>query len=1017
MRHRLRPFARRKASGPSVLGFRWLLSLLALMVAFASLGGAPVPGSHAASGSLASQSASVPASQDLSTAFTAGATQPALSAATKRRVTNAYAKLPLAFIPNAGQTDKHVRYYAQGAGHSFYFTDHKAVLALVKGDHGEALQLRFLGANPNAKLTATDRASGRVNYFTGSERHTNLATYGRLVYRDLWPGIDMVFRGQGGKLNYEFRLRPGAKASDVRLAYAGADHVSLGAGGALLIETPLGTLRDAAPRSFQRIDGRRVAVKSHYALTGDTYGIAIGDHDRSRPLVIDPSLYSTYLGGNHNEAWTVGDIAVDAAGAAYVTGETESPDFPTTAGAFDTSCNCPGGNSFDAFVTKLNPAGSQLDYSTYLGGPGGATQGWGIAVDGAGAAYVTGETASANFPTTAGAFDKTRGGVRDAFVTKLNPAGTGLGYSTYLGGSSGDGSRSIAVGSAGAAYVTGGTASANFPTTAGAFDTSFNGAEAFVTKLNPAGSGLAYSTFLGGAGSNGIAVDSAGAAHLTGGAGSTGFPTTAGAFDTSFNGGQEDAFVTTLNPAGSGLSYSTYLGGSDADVGSAIAVDSAGTDHLTGFTDSTDFPTTAGAFDASFNGGQEDGFVTALNPAGSGLAYSTFLGGSSYDSPRGIAVDAAGAAYVTGGTASADFPTTAGAFDTSLNGFLDAFVAKLDPAGSGLVYSTYLGGSDYPTGSSSSDDDGSFGIAVDSTGDAYVTGGTNSRDFPTTAGAFGLTFNGGVYDAFVTKLSTTKLSTTNPTITGGPIGVTNDPTPTFTFISSTAGATFQCKLDDGAYSACHSPKTLAHLADGPHTFHVRAKDSEGNVQPNPASRRFTVRTAFVRVSGTALVVTAAPGASDNLQITRIPRPSTSTFQVTDFPSGAYTGSGVHTGAGCVRRGDYTAKCPASGITPALPALVTSAGHQADKVVNSSGLPSSLYGGAGDDLLVGGPARDLLNGGAGVDVLQGLDGNDLLQAHDGTSDKTIDCGPGSDKADLDLLPKDPNVKGCESKMRH
>ena len=203
MGRKLRPFARRQASGPSVLGSRWLLPLLALVVAFASVGGALAPGSHAASGSLAYQSASLqpaslPASQDLSTAFTAGATQPPLSAAAKRRVTNAYAKLPLAFIPNAGQTDKHVRYYAQGAGYSFYFTDHKAVLALEKGNRGEALQLRFLGANPNAKLTATDRASGRVNYFTDSERHTNLATYGRLVYRDLWPGIDMVFRGKGG---------------------------------------------------------------------------------------------------------------------------------------------------------------------------------------------------------------------------------------------------------------------------------------------------------------------------------------------------------------------------------------------------------------------------------------------------------------------------------------------------------------------------------------------------------------------------------------------------------------------------------------------------------------------------------------------------------------------------------------------------------------------------------------------------------------------------------------------------
>ena len=254
---------------------------------------------------------------------------------------------------------------------------------------------------------------------------------------------------------------------------------------------------------------------------------------------------------------------------------------------------------------------------------------------------------------------------------------------------------------------------------------------------------------------------------------------------------------------------------------------------------------------------------------------------------------------------------------------------------------------------------------------------------------------------------------TNPTITGGPIGITNDPTPTFIFSSSIAGSTFQCRLDAGAFSACTSPKTTAHLTDGPHTFHVRAKDSQGNVEPNPASRAFTVRTASVKVSGSALVVTAAPWAKDNLQITR---PSPSILRVTDFPAGPYTGSGVHTGAGCTRSGDYTASCPASGITPTLPVVVTSTG-QDDKVVNSSGLPSSLYGGSEDDLLIGGSARDLLNGGPGADLMKGMDGNDLLLAHDGASDKSIDCSGGSDKADLDLLPLDSAVKGCETKTRH
>jgi Beta-propeller repeat len=712
------------------------------------------PGSQVLPASLGLQSTSLAAAQAPSTALRADTTQPALPAGARRGAASAYAKLPLSFIPNRGQTAKQVRYYAQGAGYSFFFTDKKAVLALQKGHRGQALDLRFSGANPNAELMPADRASGRINFLTGSERHTNLPTYERLTYRNLWPGIDMVFRGKGGKLNYEFRLRPGANASDIRLAYVGAEGVSLGAGGALQIDTPLGTLRDARPQSFQRIDGRRVPVDSRYALVGHSYGFSVGRHDRRQPLVIDPSLaYSTYLGGSGFDEGL--GIAVDSAGAAYVTGSTFSPDFPTTAGAFDTN----GNGLSDAFVTKLNAAGSGLAYSTYLGGFS-FDQGRGIAVDSAGAAYVTGLTDSPDFLTTAGAFDTSANGDFDAFVTKLDPTGTGLAYSTYLGGSRFDEVRGIAIDSAGSAYVSGETPSTDFPTTAGAFDTSFNGDhEAFVTKLNPAGSGLAYSTYLGGGSGDGgghIAVDSLGAAYVAGGTASVDFPTTAGAFDTSFN-GYSDAFVTKLNPAGSGLAYSTYLGGSSGDGGSSIAVDSLGAAYVTGSTGSTDFPASAGTFDATYNG-NGDAFVTKLNPAGSGLAYSTYLGGSSEDPAFVIAVDAAGAAYVTGFTSSIDLPTTTGVFDTSFNGGRDAFVTKLDSTGSSLAYSTYLGGSNTERG---------FGIAVDSAGAAYVIGDTFSTDFPTTAGAFDTSANGGDA-AFITKLSFgPPTSTPRCKVTGG----------------------------------------------------------------------------------------------------------------------------------------------------------------------------------------------------------------------------------------------------------
>ncbi|MDP2659855.1 MAG: SBBP repeat-containing protein, partial [Dehalococcoidia bacterium] len=299
----------------------------------------------------------------------------------------------------------------------------------------------------------------------------------------------------------------------------------------------------------------------------------------------------------------------------------------------------------------------------------------------------------------------------------------------------------------GAAYVTGMTDSANFPTTPGAYDSSYNEGsyDAFVAKLNPAGSALAYATFLGGSDydqATGIAVDGSGATYVASTTYSANFPTTSGAYDTSFN-GRPGAFVAKLNPAGSALVYATFVGGSGGDFVQGIAVDGSGAAYFTGFTASADFPTTPGAYDTSFNGGFRDAFVSKLNPAGAALAYSTFLGGSLMDETYAIAVDASGATYVTGFLASADFPTTPGAYDTSFGGTYDAFVVKLNPAGSALAYSTYLGGTGFDVG---------LGIAVDGSGGAYVTGYTYDNNFPTTPGAYDTSFNGGAYDAIVTKL-------------------------------------------------------------------------------------------------------------------------------------------------------------------------------------------------------------------------------------------------------------------------
>ena len=660
---------------------------------------------------------------------------------------DAYGKLPLSFVPNRGQTDARVRFYAQGAGHAFYFTPDKAVLSLTKGKRGVALQLTPLGATSHARLEAVDRAPGKVSYIGGRERHANLPTYREVAYRDLWPGIDLVFRGRGGTLKYEFHVSPGADPSRIGLAYRGADGVSVAAGGSLLIQTPLGTLRDKRPDSFQRVHGRRVPVDSRFALrkAGHGYGFGVGAYDPHRPLVIDPGLvYSTYLGGSSSVGSDAGlAITADTTGHAYVAGVTGSTNFPTTAGAFDTTID-PG--SSDVFVTKMSVAGTAAVYSTYLGG-GSTDQGLGVAVDGTGSAYVTGYTDSSDFPTTAGAFD-TINDDRDAFVSKLDADGSALAYSTFLGGADEEESTEIAVDGVGNAHVTGYTDSLDFPTTLGAFDNVHDNRDAFVTKLDGAGAALVYSTSLGGTGGetgHDLTLDGDGNAYVTGETNSADFPTTAGVFDTTVSG--TDAFVTKLDATGSTLGYSTYLGGNVTDVGYGIAVNAAGSAYLTGITSSATFPTTAGAFDTTL-GGIQDAFVTRLDAAGLTLAYSTYLGGNGNElAPGGgIAVDGAGSAYVTGTTGSQDFPTSAAAFDTApaADGRTDVFVSKVNAGGFALTFSTLMGG-DPP--------DQGRDITVGAAGAAYATGLTASVDFPVTPGAFDTSYNGGI-DGFVSKLDT-----------------------------------------------------------------------------------------------------------------------------------------------------------------------------------------------------------------------------------------------------------------------
>ena len=688
------------------------------------------------------------------------------------QVSEIYGKLPLHFEANHGQTDEQVKFLARGNRHTLFLTPSEAVLVLTKREQtaigkvqaarlrpeerGQVtrtvLRMAFVDANPRPRLEGREELSGKANYFVGNDSstwRTNVPTYAKIRYPNLYPGIDLIYYGSQRELEYDFVVRPGADPKRILLDFRGADKLEVDAQGDLVLHTPAGVIRQRKPDIYQEVDGARREIAGGYMLKGGRrVGFQVATYDVSRPVVIDPTLlYSTYLGGSGFDGVDGAGIAVDASGNAYVTGFTTSTNFPTTPGAFQITF----GGVENAFVTKLNPTGSGLVYSTYLGGStglgGGGDEGLGITVDASGNAYVTGVTHSTNFPTTLGAFQAVLGGDQDAFVTKLSPTGSALVYSTYLGGLDQDEGFGIAVDSLGNAYVSGFTASTNFPTTPAAFQTALGGGfgDAFVAKLDPTGSALVYSTYLGGVDFDagfGIALDTSSNAYVTGFTASTNFPTTPGAFQTVFTGG--DAFVAKLDPTGSALVYSTLLGGSFDDRGQGIAVDAAGNAYVTGSTQSADFPTTPGAFQTTFGGGG-DAFVTKLTPTGSGLVYSTYLGGNDDDEGLAIAVDISGNAYVTGFTISATFPTTPGAFQTTLGGGGDAFVTKLNHTGSSLVYSTYLGGSGEEAG---------LGIAVDAlpNPNAYVAGTTQSSDFPTTPGAFQTTF-GGAEDAFVAQIT------------------------------------------------------------------------------------------------------------------------------------------------------------------------------------------------------------------------------------------------------------------------
>jgi Beta-propeller repeat len=667
-------------------------------------------------------------------------------------------QLPLGFEAQGREVNSGERFLTRSQGFGLLLTPTEALLTLSRNAESRpataparvkqvstTVHLKFCGANPRSPAIGQDKLEKKSNYLLGHDPRqwrTNIENYARVRFGDVYPGIDLVYHGNQRQVEYDFIVAPGSDPSSIMVEMASADTLEIDAQGDLLLNIGGILLRQVRPTIYQEIEGSRKPISGGYKLINRRQlGFQIGPYDHDKPLIIDPVLvYSTYVGGSGADESAA--ITTDAEGNAYVVGTTDSDNFPSGTEAYQSI----GSGGKEVFVTKLKPNGTGVVYSTYLGG-GLDDNGYGIAIDSAGNAYVTGTTASSNFPTTTGAMQTSNGGGTDAFVAKLNPTGSALVYSTYLGGSGNEEGLGIVVNSSGNAYLTGITASTNFTTTSGVVQSALAGpTDAFVTKLNSNGTSVIFSTYLGGSGAEvgfGIALDAKGSnVYVTGVTDSTNYPTTIGAVQTISAGGS-DGFVTKLDDTASTVTYSTLIGGGATDAGLGIGVDESSNAFVTGLTESANFPVVAGAVQGINGGGASDAFALKVNTSGSALTYSTYLGGSGADVGAGIALDFNGNAYVTGTTNSSNFVQPPGVTPPSLGGSDDAFVLLVNKDGTALTYYTNLGGAQTEE---------SFGIAVRLAGDAYVTGTTKSTDYPTTTGAFQSTTAGGP-ESFVTRVT------------------------------------------------------------------------------------------------------------------------------------------------------------------------------------------------------------------------------------------------------------------------
>ncbi|MCS7075098.1 MAG: SBBP repeat-containing protein [Bacteroidia bacterium] len=666
----------------------------------------------------------------------------------------------LFFIENKGQWHNDVLYLCRmsgldawitkyGVNYTFYKVEQNKVteFCTLKNKSEDFENQTLLGhrilfelenSNPNPVREGKKQIETYYNYFIGNDE-TKHATYVGL-YKEAWvknvyEGIDIRYYFDEGRLRYDFVVQPYADISQIRFKLRGQDKIYTKGETQLCFTTRFGeaSLSDLCTYQDNHI------IPSKFIRNGETWQFFLSDYDRTKLVVIDPLVYSTYIGGNDFDHGK--DIFVDGSGCVYVTGISRSADYDITPGVFQTAFQ----GEMDVFVTKLNAAGNKIEFSTYIGGER-FDESSGIFVDGSGCVYIAGWTYSSNYDVTPGAFQKKSGGYMDVFITKFNATGSSLVYSTYIGGNNDDKGAGMFVDNSGCVYITGYTLSPDYDVTPGAFQTTHGEEEdVFVTKINATGSSLVYSTYIGGGSRDygtDIFVDNSGCVYITGYTLSLDYDITPGAFQTT-NQKYDDVFVTKLNPTGTALIYSTYIGGNNSDKGNAIFVDGSGCAYVTGYTYSTNYDVTQKVFQATSEP-HSNIFVTKLNATGSSLVYSTYIGGNNEDVANDIFVDGNGCAYITGYTKSTNYDITTDAFQSKNGGgeLEDAFITKLNPTGTALMYSTYIGGSNSDQGNA---------IFVDSNGCVYITGYTYSTDYDITPGAF-QTKSGGDKEIFVTKL-------------------------------------------------------------------------------------------------------------------------------------------------------------------------------------------------------------------------------------------------------------------------